>query len=338
MKNIYVVLGLPRSGTSAITRALQALGISLAGNLLPARNINPKGFWEDIDIAYGINRTATHINGNKIITAERLAENSPIGSRLRELQVTAEKLLYQRMGDSSQWGFKDLRTGEMLPFWQSVFAKSNLKDNYIFALRHPLSRAHSNQEFNHHDIEYGLISWLDYMVRVIDQTQGRNRVVVSYELMLQNPRQQLEHVRSSLGISLLRSESAIAAYADQFLDKKLRHYDFDADDLTNAPAMKVSPLCIQVYDLLLRTASGELSLQDEAFTQAWQQIKIAYQQVEPMHRYINALLEDGKVLKRQVRTIRKSLPWKLIYPLRVVDDFLRKRRLDKRELKRWIKI
>ncbi len=338
MKNIYVVLGLPRSGTSAITRALQALGIGLDGNLQPARNINPKGFWEDIDIMYGINRTATHINGDKIISAKKLQEDTSVGKRLRELHVTAEKLLQQRIGSSDQWGFKDVRTGEMLPFWQSVFAKLNLKENYIIALRHPLSRAHSNQKFNDHDIEHGLIAWLDYLVRVINQTQDKNRVIVSYELMLQQPEQQLEHMRTSLGITLPRDEAAINAYANEFLDKKLRHYSFNQEDLAKEAVMAVSPLCTQVYDLLLRTASGELSLGDEAFTLAWQQLMIAYQQIEPMHQYINTILNDGKSLQRQLRQIQKSLPWKLIYPLRMVDNFFRKRRTEKREQKRWARV
>jgi hypothetical protein len=334
-KNIYVVLGLPRSGTSAITRALQALGVGLEGNLQPARSINPKGFWEDVDIMYGINRTVTHVNGDKIVTAEQLTEDSLTGKRLREIHMTAEKLLQQRMADSSQWGFKDVRTGEMLPFWQSVFAKLQLKENYIIALRHPLSRAHSNLKFNHHDIEYGLISWLDYLIRVVDETQGKNRVVVSYELMLQQPEQQLTHMRETLSIPADQDSDAISVYANQFLDKKLRHYAFDKEDLSRDPLMAISPLCIDVYELLLRAASGEISLNDEKFTSAWQEIKATYKTIMPVHHYISALLDDEKALQRQMKKIQKSLSWKLIYPLRIVDDYFRKQRTARREQNQW---
>lgn len=338
MKNVYVVLGLPRSGTSAITRALQAFGIGLEGNLQPARDINPKGFWEDVDIMYGINRTATHVNGDKIITTEQLNEASPRGKRLREIQVTAKKLLKHRMGESAQWGFKDVRTGEMLPFWQPVFAKLELNENYIIVLRHPLSRAYSNQKFNHHDIEYGLISWLEYLMRVIEQTQGKRRVVVSYELMLQQPEQQLENMRRGLNITLPRDEAAVDLYAKQFLDKKLSHHDVDQDDLSRAKVMSVSPLCMQLYDLLLSVAKGELSLNDDAFVKQWQQIQSQYQQILPMHDYVNALLADEKHLQRQLKKIQKSLSWKLVYPLRIVDDFFRKRRTYKREHKQWSRV
>jgi hypothetical protein len=269
MKDIYVVLGPPRSGTSAITRALQALGIGLEGNLQPARDINPKGFWEDVDIMYGINRTATHVNGDKIVTLQQLQEDSPAGRRLRELHVTAEMLLQKRMASSAAWGFKDVRTGQMLPFWQSVFEKLHLQEHYIIALRHPLSRAYSNIKFNHHDVEYGLITWLDYIIRVVDETKDKNRVVISYELMLQQPEQQLDLMRKSLNIETPHDAAAIEAYANQFLDKKLRHYSFSDDELSRNPAMAISPLCTQVYDLLMRVAKGEMGLNDAAFTHAW---------------------------------------------------------------------
>lgn len=50
-KEIVVVLGMHRSGTSAITRSLKVLGVDLGGRLLPAEaGINDKGFWEDVDI------------------------------------------------------------------------------------------------------------------------------------------------------------------------------------------------------------------------------------------------------------------------------------------------
>ncbi|MHB0874384.1 MAG: hypothetical protein ACYC1J_13295, partial [Acidithiobacillus ferrooxidans] len=49
-KQLLVVLGMHRSGTSAIARGLQALGASLGDALLPAGFDNPKGFWEDRDM------------------------------------------------------------------------------------------------------------------------------------------------------------------------------------------------------------------------------------------------------------------------------------------------
>ena len=48
---LIIVLGMHRSGTSAVTRGLQVVGASLGGNLYPAMaGVNEKGFWEDIEL------------------------------------------------------------------------------------------------------------------------------------------------------------------------------------------------------------------------------------------------------------------------------------------------
>ena len=44
------VLGMHRSGTSAITQAVKVLGFDLSDKLLPAKPDNVKGFWEDWDV------------------------------------------------------------------------------------------------------------------------------------------------------------------------------------------------------------------------------------------------------------------------------------------------
>ena len=50
-KTLLVILGMHRSGTSAISRAMGVFGASHGDNLLePVAGINDKGFWEDADI------------------------------------------------------------------------------------------------------------------------------------------------------------------------------------------------------------------------------------------------------------------------------------------------
>ena len=50
IKRLIVVLGMHRSGTSAITRGLQVMGVGLGDRMMPAMPDNVKGFWEDVDL------------------------------------------------------------------------------------------------------------------------------------------------------------------------------------------------------------------------------------------------------------------------------------------------
>lgn len=50
-QRLIVVLGMHRSGTSAITRALKVMGVELGDRMMPpVEGNNDKGFWEDIDL------------------------------------------------------------------------------------------------------------------------------------------------------------------------------------------------------------------------------------------------------------------------------------------------
>ena len=50
-KQLIVVLGMHRSGTSAITRGLKVLGVELGDKLIAAvEGDNSKGYWEDSDL------------------------------------------------------------------------------------------------------------------------------------------------------------------------------------------------------------------------------------------------------------------------------------------------
>ena len=50
-KSLFVVLGMHRSGTSAVARGLLTLGVDLGEQLEPAaEGVNAKGYWEDMDV------------------------------------------------------------------------------------------------------------------------------------------------------------------------------------------------------------------------------------------------------------------------------------------------
>src|SRR4030065_2921311 len=96
-KSIVVVLGMHRSGTSAITRALQVLGIDLGERLmLPAAGNNEKGFFEDIDVN-AINIEMLGALGQdwhtlSLIPADELLHEKYAGLRLRAIGLLRSRL------------------------------------------------------------------------------------------------------------------------------------------------------------------------------------------------------------------------------------------------------
>ncbi len=331
LKNVFVVLGMLRCGTSVVARGLKTLGIDLGSRLVSAdHEWNPKGFWEDKDIIRINARARTILNVSQ--ESVRLIDAaSQMDEKLTGLKQFAARLLRQRFAATDCWAFKDPNTSRLLPFWQSVFDLAQVRDNYIIVLRNPLSSARSYHELTGMDVEHGILTWLMYLLSAIEGTMGRNVIVVSYDLMMQNPRYQLERIRKNLQISSAVNPGAIDDFVNAFLDKKLLHYGYTLDDLRTHPAAAISPVCAQVYDCLFKVATDAISMQGIEFLSAWTAIRNEYEKMSSIYAYIDVLLERNQKLGKSIRTMHKSRLWKIIYPLRLIDDALRAHRKKRRE-------
>jgi len=336
-KQIYVVLGMPRSGTSAVARGLKALGIDLGEKLTPGNVAwNAKGFWEDSDIVYKINRKLVYTFKTESMNFSDDGKCFQ-DNRLDNIKQYAKSLLSKRMHNKACWGFKDPRTATVLPFWQHVFSGMRLDERYVIVLRNPLSSAESYKTLSGEDVECGLLLWLSHLIPAINGTKDKKRVLVSYELMLDNPEKQLERIKNTLAVPFASDQQDIEEYATSFLDNKLHRHVYGDMELDSHPAARVVPVCIKAYKLLYKIASEELNFADEAFTSAWQEIINEYETLKPVYAYIDKLRLRNKELKKQFRKINKSLPWKLVYPLRWIDNYFRNYRKDKREKRKLLK-
>lgn len=337
-KQVYVVLGMSRSGTSAIARSMQVFDIALGNKLIEADERNPKGFYEDADVLYKINRGLSRAIGRQWLSfhspeCERILA-SPVVRQFKQLAI---ELVQNRLMVQANWGFKDPRTDSLLPFWQAVFQAVNVNDHYIIAMRHPLAAAYSSQKFIGIDLEIALLLWLKHMIAVIDGTTGKQRVLISYENMMQSPRQQIQRLHQQLSMPDPLVEDKVSLYVDEFLDRKLNQHQYSDAELDQHPAMKVVPLCRSIYTLLLRVANDEMTMEDAVFFTEWAKIKAEYADIEPVYAYLEASLEKNKEYERQVRGIHKAISWKITLPLRYVEGILRvRRRAIKEKSRLWL--
>ena len=332
-RNIYAVIGFARSGSSLITRGLKALGIELGNKLVDYEKTNrwnAKGFWEDKEIIFDIyvkTFAALEYGKRGILLMDR---DLQLSSKLDQMRNAATQLLEERFSSTNYYGFKNPNTSKLLPFWQSIFSKMQLKEHYIITLRNPLASAKSFSMLTELDLEVCLLLWLMHTIPAIAETHGRDRVVVSYELMMQDPRKQLERIKNQLKIPALADQKEIDIFANEFLDNKLNRHPISDDDLKNHPALSAAPLCLTVYQLLYKVAQDEISLESQEFADAWQAIMTELEKLYPVYQLLDKVLRQNKTLKRNIRQINKSFIWKLLYPLRFIDDKLRAIRVKNR--------
>ena len=173
-----------------------------------------------------------------------------------------------------------------------------LQEHYIITLRNPLASAKSFSLLTELDLEVCLLLWLMHTLPAIEDTHGKNRIVVSYEQMIQNPRKELERIKHQLHIPDLAPESEIEIFANEFLDKNLNRHGVSEEDLKNHPAIASATLCISVYELLYRVAKDELTFECDEFKYSWQKIMTEFEKIYPLYRLLDKVLRQNKTLKK----------------------------------------
>ena len=222
-RRLIVVLGMHRSGTSAVTRGLEVLGVDLGNRLLPpVVGDNDKGYWEDQDILALNEEILAHFGKRwdslLPISARELVDGLPDFFRQRALTI-----LRQRFENQAVFGIKDPRLCLLLPFWQKIFAELKLDVGYIIAVRHPFSVARSIACSGlRGDIppEKSHYLWLNHLVHGMEQTAGCRRVVIDYDRLLADPEKQLLRMSDGLSLPIQRP---LQEYTQGFLDNRLRH-------------------------------------------------------------------------------------------------------------------
>ncbi len=259
-RRLIVVLGMHRSGTSTISRALQTMGVELGDRLMPpVAAINAKGFWEDLDI----NALNIEMLGALAGDWHRLA---PItGSQVEVLErqgyfLRAVELLRAKVGNAPVFGFKDPRVARLLAFWKPVFAHCAYEVDYLLVCRHPLSVVKSLARRDRFAAEKSYLLWFEHVVESLAATRGQSCIVVDYDRMMQAPEAELARIARHLRLRI--DPAGVRQFEIDFLDESLRHTVYAPADLeldaTCPPAVR------EAYASLLRLATDQAHLKDAA--------------------------------------------------------------------------
>ena len=218
-----IVLGMHRSGTSALTGMLHHLGVALGENLMPATQDNPRGYWEHAEIVRVHERLMAALGW-----AWDDIRSLPIGFEHDEpAQVAARELLAIVNRDFAGvplWGLKDPRLCRLMPLWVELFAAERVEPRYLLALRHPLDVAASLAARDGIGTARGLMLWLGHLLDAERATRGKPRIVVHYEDLVgeRGWRAIAARIAGEFGLVWPCADAAAEAAVDAFLAPELR--------------------------------------------------------------------------------------------------------------------
>ncbi len=227
-----------RSGTSALTRTLNLLGVELGQGLMPPKeNENDRGYWEH-NAVYHLHESLLEALGSSWDDCLPLPPDWRDSAQAAAARREGLALLDQEFAGLPLWGVKDPRLCRLLPLWLSAFETlpktKRPKPLFVIAVRNPCEAAASLVKREKMSMTKGLWLWLDHMLHAEALTEGYPRVFVNYANLLEDWRAEAARIGKALRVSWPVKAGAAAKDIEAFLSPGLRR-QFKDDDLGEAP-------------------------------------------------------------------------------------------------------
>ena len=226
MKNkqtCILVLGMHRSGTSAIGGVLDTLGVNMGEELLPPAEDNPKGFFE--------NKSIKNFNDEKLFLELNSSwddlsllpngwEDNP---KLTKLYKEAKGIIEEEYSDSTIFGIKDPRMSILFPFWKKIFNELNIDIKIIISYRNPFEIATSLMNRNNFTQENALALWAKYNICALVYSDQYERCFISYDELIVDVKCNIEKIKNVFNITFPKKYANVKNDLASFLDKNLNH-------------------------------------------------------------------------------------------------------------------
>jgi hypothetical protein len=180
-----VVLGMGRSGTSAVTRMFHGSGffVGSQADLMEGDQSNPTGYFENWRVYHANELVLDRLDGSWFDTppdAQQLSLNLECTPPLREI---LEELLCE--AGEKPLAVKDPRIGMLMALWWPLL-KGLLHP--VMVVRHPLEVALSLERRDGTALPVGLAMWELHMTRLLNHLHGQRVTVLPYRRMVEEPR------------------------------------------------------------------------------------------------------------------------------------------------------
>lgn len=336
------ILGMHRSGTSVIARAINLLGVHLGEpeQMMPAdRSSNPSGFWEHQGVSIIQERILYTLSSswNDIWPLPEGWLEYPV---IQPLKKELIDIVYREFADKPLWGWKDPRTCLILPLWTEILKQLNVDANYVIVIRNPLDVATSLWKRDEFSLNKSLLLWQLYTLTAITGTKDCKRVLIQYDKFLEDWKPSLKRISTTLRIPWPTDERPLSKEIEDFLDPTLRHSQSSID---NIPCDKeISDTITATYRLCLVAAECVDFLNSNEFSE---KIDKLYVEHATNTRIISSVLKEtlqhknDLILRMNIQiqekeeiisSIHNTWSWKITAPLRWLGRLILKIRNDER--------
>ena len=260
-RTAFFVLGMHRSGTSALAGVLSKLGCDLPKTEITPGPDNEKGFFESSPLAK-LHDALLASAGTSWDDWVPLSQSWHESYLADEFSDRASELLQEEFGRSRLFVLKDPRICRFVPFWLRVLKQHYCHPHVVHIHRNPLEVAASLEKRNNILPDMGVLIWLIHMLEGERGSRGTTRYFTSYERLLTNWPAVALGIQEQFDVSLPRMSPQAAHEIDTFLNEGMRQFVQTPDAVLRNPMM--SEWVREVYGIFERWVSEGENPDDHA--------------------------------------------------------------------------
>lgn len=258
-KQLLLVAGSGRSGTSLFANIVGNLGFHVPNPRVPTDGSNPRGFGEPQWVVDKHNVLLRQANVHASDARPDAWANTAKLCLDEKVSTDVRQWLKQQFEVHERLVIKDPRLLWFLPLWHRVGNELDANVHAVTMLRHPAevvsSKLHWYPKMNLVDANR-VAGWANTMLFTERATRDYSRVFVRFEDLLDDWTRTIAHASAQLDIpSLVNARASEQASAAELIDTSLRRSSTSWDSL-DAPKELVR-LCEQVWGELLLLAEPE---------------------------------------------------------------------------------
>jgi len=179
-----LVLGMSRSGTSAVTRAFEHAGyyVGAKDQVAGPDADSPLGYYERRDVQATNRELLAELGGSWYAPPSREAQRRYAAKTRPRLERLLDAI--DREADGRPIAIKDPRIGVLLQTWLPV---AGARLHTVLTLRNPVEIARSLHSRDQLPVPIGLAMWEVHMTGLLDSLAGHAVFVVHYSALIDDP-------------------------------------------------------------------------------------------------------------------------------------------------------
>ncbi|WP_158589136.1 sulfotransferase family protein [Alginatibacterium sediminis] len=299
-----IVVGMHRSGTSALSGEISQFGIFMGKSLFAAqKGVNDKGFFENSRIVYF----------NDFLFDKMLSSwDDPMGYlRCQDFDFlpyieAGRNLLRSEYSDHSVWGIKDPRLTMLLPFWKQVFELEGVEVCFLHMYRNPTEVIGSLSKRDGFSEQKSSMLWLNYNLTSFLACHSGRYVAISFDHLLSDPQATRNRISEAFDLQLEGNQTS-------FIDSELRRNNAHLAEL-DCPMATLAMNCFRAIET-----------QDLAQIEACREEYLAYlKSVPPWFNEHYLEVKKSEVRHRvEFETAYNTWTWKITSVIRKLELKLR---------------